>query len=316
MQLSEQSAKKNVMTMVSHSDTATAVTCLKSVLHYSVEPIQFVIFDDGTLDSADKDQLKSVSPGTTIVEKAEADELCLRKLSGYPTCVRFRSANVLFRKLFDIPLATSADLFYIDSDIYFFKPFAGLFALDEREQDVVFMDNRVESYSVRPWHIIGSNGLNLASRINTGIICLRRGCLDLDFIEHVLRRWGSVLESHHLWWGEQTCWAALATRLRAYVCDRKQIAIMRSGLELSEEMCAVHFVSSFRHALPYYSARYPAVGPISPALQVSAHRVRPCTALSVTKSLLRLRAGRIRSRVLPRRPDSSNLQTETIRSHC
>jgi len=195
-----------------------------------------VVFDDGTLDSNDKEQLLAVSAGTRVIEKAEADELSLSKLTRYPACLTFRSSNVLFRKLFDLPLAASANLFYVDSDVYFCKPFTGLFTLNEREQDVVFMDNGGESYSVRPWHLIGPKALKLASAINTGIICLRAGCLDLDYVEYLLKQLGHVFENHHLWWAEQTCWAAVAMRLRGFVCDSEQVAVMHANTQAGQRL--------------------------------------------------------------------------------
>jgi hypothetical protein len=287
--LREDPAKKEVFTLVSHSDTKTALVCLNSLFRQSVEPIRIVVLNDGTLDNYDKEQLHSIGIGTRVIDKAEVEELCLSKLARYPTCSAFRSTNILFRKLFDLPLFTSADFFYADSDVYFFKPFVGLFTLNEMEQDVLFMDNGTESYSLRPWHLIGPKAARLASGINTGIICLRAGYLDLDYVEYLLRKLGHVFEQHHTWWAEQTCWAALAMRMRAFVCDPEQVAVMRPGLAVSNATCAVHFVSTFRGALPEYASRYPAGRPPNDVVRVSASRVRKCTILGMTKSLVRAR---------------------------
>jgi hypothetical protein len=265
-----------------------------------VEAIKIVAFDDGTLTAADRERLQEVDTALSILGRVEADDLCVSKLMKYPTCLRFRAANILFRKLFDLPLATAEDLYYVDSDIYFLKPFAGLFSLSASQQDALFMDNGRESYSARPWHLLRPKGLKLASRVNTGIICLRTGCLDLDYLEYFLKRWGHGLERHHLWWAEQTCWAAIAQRLRAYMCDSIQIAVMHPALQISEATCAVHFVSTYRSSLLTYARRHPVDKRIHDVVNVSVHRIGNCTALGMTKSFLRARADRLYSRYAAR----------------
>ncbi len=283
--------RKRVFTMVCHRDVPAAVICLKSLIDRSADPVEVAIFDDGTLDDSDKDQLRSVGPGTVVVDAREADEKCLDTLKRHPACLKYRRSNLFGRKTLDMPLAAQGDFYYIDSDIYFFRPFRSLFTPDKSREDALFMQDLQEGYSVRPWHLIGPRPLKLASRINSGIICLRAGCYDLDYIEYVLMRWGTTFEKYHGWWADQTCWAALAGRIRTFLYDPEQIPIMQPGLEALPSVFAVHFVSTFRHLLFEWAPQHNGENAQRPVVSAERARAQRCSASRMIHSMVRKRLG-------------------------
>ena len=141
--------RKQVFTMVCHRDVPVALICLKSLIDHSRELVEVAIFDDGTLNERDKDQLRDIGSGTTIVGAREADEKSLSILERYPACLKYRQSNLFGRKTLDMPLAAQGNFYYMDSDIYFLRPFRGLFDLDESCADALFMRDIKEAYCVR-----------------------------------------------------------------------------------------------------------------------------------------------------------------------
>jgi len=277
--------------MACRGDADTAAVCLKSLIDRSVEPLRVVIFNDGTLEPRQKERLLSSSPEVSITEPSEADDACLQKLERFPACRKYRKANPLIRKVIDLPLMAQGDLYYADSDIYFVRRYEGLFEIAASSQDALFMDNAVESYCVAPWHLAGWRPLKLASRINSGIVCLREGCYDLEYVEYLLGRWGGVFARRHIWWADQTCWAALAARLRAFVCAPAQIPVMSPGFCVSPATVAVHFVSTYRSGLSRFVAEHGDGAGDAPTIRIMKLPVQRCTALRVAISRYGRRLG-------------------------
>jgi len=239
-----------VQTLMGEKGIEHSVICLQSVVRYSRQPVRFNIHDDGTLSQASYERLSQALPGVTIIGREEADDHMLPLLRSYRRCSTIRSQHPLFLKLFDLALSGTGHLYYLDSDILFFRPFLGLFD-PTYPLDALFMKDMREGYAVRPWRLKPFGPISLASLINTGIIYCKRSLIDLDFIEYLLRQLSAdnVFRTRGQW-AEQTCWAALAERNSSGVLDPDIYKMVQPvTTSLTETTVAVHFVSTHRAQL-------------------------------------------------------------------
>jgi hypothetical protein len=51
---------------------------------------------------------------------------------------------------------------------------------------------------------------------------------------------------------EQTCWAALAARIKTRIFDPRQIVVAHPGLTPADHFTAIHFVSTYRGMIQNY----------------------------------------------------------------
>ncbi|MDJ0705716.1 MAG: hypothetical protein QNJ46_20820, partial [Leptolyngbyaceae cyanobacterium MO_188.B28] len=163
--MSEITSALKVHSLVCHKHVDMALACLGSLLRYSAEPLHIYLHDDGSLRIEDKDRLSEGLNNAKIILRSEADELINQRLRNYPNAAKYRYEHALALKLLDIPLLEERDIAYCDSDILFFKPFSRLFQLPNSETSSIFMMDKWESYSIRPWHLLGSNRLKLPSKV-------------------------------------------------------------------------------------------------------------------------------------------------------
>lgn len=277
--------------LVCHRDVDMAIACLGSLLRFSRDPLQLVLHEDGTLTGADVDRLSEAFPGARFVFRRDADAIVNERLARYPHCCQYRCTQAFALKLLDAPLLSDGDLAFCDSDILFFRPFRDLFRWPDRETSMIFMSDCREAYSIRPWDLIGRDRIRLPSRVNSGLFVLRKAAYDLDFMEWCLGRpefWQMAI------WIEQTCWAALASRISARQWDERQVAVMRPGLDLNGKV-ALHFTSRVRRLLPAAissTEREPVHG--DPVV-VRTEGARDCRPLALTGSHLRHTCGSLRS---------------------
>jgi hypothetical protein len=135
--------------------------------------------------------------------------------------------------------------FYIDGDIRFFRPFRGLFSDESSRGRCVFLKDTVwQAYSVRPWHLLDSRRLRVASGINTGITLCDPAVFDLDFVDWFLAQpdWHVIPA-----WTEPTCWAALAMRANGHAIDPAQITNLYPSARITKPTLGAHFLSAHRH---------------------------------------------------------------------
>jgi len=200
----------------------------------------------------------------------------LRRL---PHSAKWRSWSNYALKALDCIYFEEADIFReIDSDILFFRPFTNLIDLPDSNTDALFLTDFEPCYSVRSWTLLFSKGLTLGHRVNVGLICLRKNKYDPDLIEWFLSR-----PSHHTkpYFLEQTLWAMLAMHIPTRLCDPRQIAIVRPGLRVTDDLVAGHFVAMHRgllkQYLPYSQRDLSACAPAKPR----TYAPRRCTSLDL-----------------------------------
>ena len=116
---------------------ALAITCLGSLLSYSVDDVELTLHDDGSLTEDDAERLRQALK-CRVIFRAEAEEMMSDKLDKFPHCRDYRSINVQALKLLDVPLLhDDASVAFCDSDVLFLRPFPELF--DNTENSLVFM---------------------------------------------------------------------------------------------------------------------------------------------------------------------------------
>ncbi len=234
-----------VRSLVCHAAVEMAVVGLASLARHSDRPLAFLLHDDGSLQADDFDRLRTAL-GARFVTRQEADDTVIPRLRRYPAAERYRRRSPFGLKLIDLPLMTDGDLVYSDTDVFAFRPFSGLFNPTYPGSTMVFMSDVQNAYALRPWHLIGRDATPLPVGVNTGLMFVRAGCHDLEFVERMLSRDYEVY--HRIpGWVEQTCWAALGGRMGCRLYDASQVRVVRSAECLSDSRLVIgHFTSTVR----------------------------------------------------------------------
>jgi hypothetical protein len=284
---------RNVRCLLGHAHVDVALSCLGSLQRFSRDPLQLILHDDGSLTPQDIDRLAS-SLHPEFVRRPDADARVIDELRRYPNCLQWRQNSNYALKIFDCAtFETDSVLRQIDSDILFLRPFSGLFELPAA-LDGAFLTDFESCYSVRSWNLLFSSQLRIANRLNVGVICFRRNCIDLEKIEWFLARPSHRTKYYFL---EQTIWSMLAMDVRAAaVMPQENIAVMQPDLNVTDALVAIHFVAMHRQRLPqylHYSQRDPSqLTPVT----LRGKRVRRCTsadlALVETKRILERTVGK------------------------
>lgn len=238
--------------LVCHSHVNLAILCFQSLRQFSIDPVQVTLHDDGSLTAADQDRLRQYIPDVTLIDRIQANELIYPLLQNYPVTAQFRREVPHAIKLLDIALLNQGDIAYCDSDLLFFRPFSGLFHFPEASVSALFMQDYLEAYSILPWNLLRSRQLRLPSKVNSGLIFMRRDAYDLDFIEWFLSQ--PAHRSKPLHKMEQTCWAAMGYRAGCRIWHAQQIALIRPNTSLTHHTVAGHFVKEVRYRHPEFVA--------------------------------------------------------------
>lgn len=160
----------------------------------------------------------------------------------HPCCRQFRLSNPLGLKLLDIPLLEGAGALYVDSDVYFFRPFT-CEALRQIRSEFVFMRDSKEGYSARIMDLIHKHRLDMPSRVNSGIIWIPHARYNLDFIEWFLGKLEFRLFPTLV---EQTCWAAMARSDNVWYVSPTQIPLARRDMGIEPNTVATHFYGKYK----------------------------------------------------------------------
>jgi hypothetical protein len=273
----ESAAPRLVSTLLGHSHVAMALFCLGSLLRCSARPLRLLVHDDGSLTAADLALLAAGLGSPAVVPRREADQRMHELLAARPAARAFRAANPLAAKLLDATLLAPGDeLAYCDADILFLRPFSRLFEL-AGGAGALFMTDPQNAYSVRFWHLLREPRLRLAAHVNSGIVVVRKSCLDLDLLEWFLAR-----PEHQFApvWLEQTCWALLGQAAGCHLLDPAAVAIPVPGRETSDsQRVALHFVSPVRALLHRYAG-----GPDLAAAAATAAAAAATAATAIASS--------------------------------
>ncbi len=249
-------ARKNstdtVSVLLCHRHVPMAMSCLGSLLRLCSEPLRLRIHDDGTLTEEDLENLGHQLSQTQFVSRKEANERLLDEFGRYRRLLELRRTDPFIMKVLDGVAYRDGPIYaYIDSDVLFFRPFHNPFHLSDSEVKAVFMRDVEHSYSFRSWQKLLARNVQLAGKINAGIIVIRAEAVDFDLMEwHVSQSLHQGIPSML----EQTFWAMLGTKLGCRVFDPEQLRVMQEG-EHSRELVAGHFTAPTRHLLPEFVRR-------------------------------------------------------------
>jgi hypothetical protein len=174
---------------------------------------KFVIHDDGSLCSEDIGRLEHALPHCKVILSKDSNPAINEMLSNHPLCLQCRNMHPLGRKLFDIPLFARQDkLLSIDTDILFFSsPKLVLqWISDMDEVKSLFMEDVKDASLVSVQDARRLFNIELAARVNTGIIGIHKTILSLDFLEDCLGRTGILQKDR--WYIEQTLFTLAASK--------------------------------------------------------------------------------------------------------
>jgi len=255
-----------------------ALTCFGSLLDCCSRPIRLVLHDDGTLTADDVGRLKEQLRNAVIFSRSESDELSSRLLTAYPNCRNFRAENVMALKLLDLAMFNEPEIAYCDSDIFFFRPFQGLFEFPDVETSALFMQDTRHAYSLRPWHLCGRDRVKIVGKLNAGLMFVKKEIVDLDFIEWLLANERLKPQFRRKpCWAEQTCWAALAYRTKCRFWDSDQVAVITHNFLGENQLVAGHFTSPVRHLMARIPDRVVSDEPIVTIRTVACKPLMPLT---------------------------------------
>jgi hypothetical protein len=274
-------------TLLCHRDVDLGIHCLSSAVQLSVDPVQVVVHEDGSLTSEDRAKIEMGLPGSRILDRRQADEIMAQRLAGHPNARIFREGSVWGLKLLDVVLAESGPCFYLDGDIRFFRPFRGLFDDQAVRGRCVFLRDTVwQAYSIRPWHLMDRRGLKVASGINTGLTLCDPDIFDLDFVDWFLAQpdWRVIPA-----WTEPTCWAALALRANGHAVRPGQVTNLYPSAKVTAQTLGGHFLSAYRtkwHAELTRPIREAVLSPTEVGFVRLERLTAPSLAINLTKRKL------------------------------
>jgi hypothetical protein len=238
-----------VYSQVCHSHVQLALKCVGSFVKYCRDEFTLNFIEDGSLTEEDVAQLSSAFAGARIYRRREQNEIVAPYLKNLPACREYRDTLPYAIKLLDMPAIAAqnnADFAYIDSDVYFYRPFI---KFDRREmpEDLVMMNESRDSYAMSfKDRFFGPSRVKLPRGANSGLIFGRRGVFDWEFVEWFVGRPENRKTYAML---EQTTWASLAHRARSFMFDAGQINIPHDASHVTDELVAHHYVMDSKKLL-------------------------------------------------------------------
>lgn len=239
-----------VHTLCYRLDYLTAIWALKSFYRNAAVDWPLVIHVSGVAKPLVFRRLRAHFPGATIISQPEADEIVNRRLSegGLVRLAAARRASPFMLKLTDYPLlCEGATLLGIDSDVLFFaRPEELLDRCSKPGGSYLFQRDPVSTYNISAEHAQQQFGINLAPRVNTGIMVYQRGLPDLAAFERYLADPGVAVPNGFI---EQTLYALHASAVGsvAYLPDTYAVDL-RAGLPY-DGLIARHYAGATRPLL-------------------------------------------------------------------
>lgn len=282
-----------VRSLICHRDVNMAILCLGSLLKLSVEPIQFVLHEDGSLTLEDQEKLRVALNNPAILSRQEANEKMEELLKNYPFSRQYRREQVFGLKLLDTALLSQSDIAYCDTDILFLKPFFNLFRFPNEKVSAIFMRDFQEAYSIPISYLLKNHNFGLSSRVNAGLMFIRKTAYDLDFIEWFLKQTEFRMI---MGWHEQTCWAALGHRLGSVSWNPKQITMIQTHTNDSNVMVAGHFATPFRKRLADFTNN--SISEIQKPVEIETILAQNCNLPFLLKAQAKVYLGRVKRDVI------------------
>lgn len=219
-----------------------AVRCLTSfVVRGGIK--ELYIFDDGSMSKKDKVLLNSIPCTIKVIDREKCIEYVNSKISNYSNSIKYKEKHAFGIKLIDIPIYLNEDIMYVDSDVMFYRNFK----IDGIENnDMIFMYEGNTSYSVKYLDQFIKNPINLVKNLNSGFMYISKSAHKIKKIDSFL---GNDKYKNEDWLIEQTAWAHLAAECTSSYWSPSQVAIANERGEYSDNVIAVHYISTYRDRL-------------------------------------------------------------------
>ena len=238
-----------VQSLVGGTQIDFYIRCLLSLITQCKEPIQLLLHSDGSVSQLDREKILEGLGGINVSfpNPSETKEETLDQLKGRPYCQNIRNDSIWGIEFFDPIFSDLQDdiSFYIDADILFFQPFAGLFDRHAVKGGGIFLsDLQWDAYCLRPWELIGSQPKpEVVKGITTGLVFWDKNVIDWDYLE-----W--FLGAHHLHhipeWIMPTAQACLANRCQSKTVCPKQIRNLYPNAKITPQTFGLHLLGSYR----------------------------------------------------------------------
>jgi len=251
-----------VCVLTSRKDWQACLWSLVSFYELSGLRLPLLVLSDGTLEEGHIRHLARVFPDARILDSTAGGVAVSNAISGFPNCMRFRSANVLARKIIDLPiLCGSPSILMLDSDILFLKrPEELMNRLDSnRRGRFVFLRDFQDAYYPSRSDIKRTFNVDIAPLVNTGIMFADVSNFEYAKLEH----WLGHLDVQNHPWAEQTLWAMYAGLDRTDFLGSEYDVTMSPHLE--SDTAVKHYIGPIRdfmytEGIPFVERQLEAIG--------------------------------------------------------
>ena len=228
--------------LVCSSHVEMAVRCLSSFVRRG--KIRYLyIFDDGSMSKGDIQKLKIIPCNIRFVSREECKETVTKKLKGFDHALGYRKEHAFGIKLVDIPIYLNQSFLYTDTDIMYYRDFS---LKNIKDKDIVFMCEHNTSYSVDYKDQFFCDPIRLVKNLNAGLLYVSEGAYAIDKVNKFL---GNNKYKKREWLIEQTAWAYLAAACNSGYWSPSQVAIANERGDYSDNVIAVHYISTHRGRL-------------------------------------------------------------------
>jgi len=180
----------SVHMVLSRRTLLMGMLALRSLEFHSRMTWNLFIHEDGSLAVEDLKKLQAGFPAARIVGRGEADQALAEALSEFPACRENRLKHNWFLKFFDTRhFAPHNHYIVIDSDIVFFRrPDFILQWIASRSEDLWFMKDTREKYSMGRRDIEATLEMTVWPKVNSGLDLMYRPAVDLALAETFLEK--------------------------------------------------------------------------------------------------------------------------------
>ena len=193
-------------------DYLCALWALKTFYFTAGVSYPLIVHLNGTMTTRALSRLRTHLPNARIVEQRAIEGIVTDWLvnNNCPRLQQVRSKNGFMLKLVDVNLLSEAPrLLVLDSDVLFFRrPDELLSAVKSAQDGMLFQRDAGSTYNLTLDEARTQLGINLAPRVNTGIMLFAKNAVDLCRCETLLEHPAVARQTG---WIEQTLYALVAS---------------------------------------------------------------------------------------------------------
>jgi hypothetical protein len=248
--LPRSSGAVEVHTICFRLDYLSAIWSLKSFYQTARVEFPLVIHVNGNAERVVLDRLRWHFPDATLIPRDVADGIVEPQLiaSGFTRLFAARRAVPYMVKLVDVPLlAEGAVVVYFDSDVLFFEePKEIIDHCTQQTQRYLFQRDPENNYNISQVEAMQEFGIQLESRLNSGVLVYPRKLHDMAAFERYLGHPGVAQPTPFI---EQTLYALHASEIASVdLLSPKYLIDLQAGLSY-DGLTARHYAGPSRPLL-------------------------------------------------------------------